>query len=140
MTHVEAVLLDTDVFSLLFIARKAQDSRIAGWRQRLGGGRVLIAFQTRAEILEGALERGWGGRRVTSTRHTLDQTPTVRPDDEVIDAYATLTAICRQNGHALRDGRHAGDRWIAACAIAKGLPLLSGDGIYRGAPNLDLLN
>lgn len=140
MTYVDAVLLDTDVFSLLFVARDAQDSRIAGWRERLGGRRVLIAFQTRAEILEGALERSWGERRMANTRRTLDHTPTVPPDDEVIDAYATLTAACRKNGHALQDGRHVADRWIAACAIAKGLPLLSGDDMYRNAPNLDLLN
>lgn len=140
MTHVDTVLLDTDVFSLLFLAKNSKEPRSAGWRERLGGRRVLIAFQTRAEILEGALERSWGERRMANTRDALDQTPTIPPDDEVIDAYATLTATCRQNGHPLQDGRHVADRWIAACAIAKRLPLLSGDGIYLNAPNLDLLD
>jgi predicted nucleic acid-binding protein len=65
----------------------------------------------------------------------LDRTPTIHSDDEVVDAYA-LTAACRRTGHALHDKVHTGDRWIAACAIAKQFDLLAGDTIYRGAPNL----
>lgn len=42
-------------------------------------------------------------------------------------------------GHALHAKDHTGDRWIAATAIRWGLPLLSGDGIYRRAPGLNLL-
>lgn len=140
MTRVPATILDTDVFSLLFVTRNAQDTRVGAWREALRGQRVLIAFQTRAEILEGAVERGWGRTRVQATRRALDETPTIRPDDAVIDAYADLSAACRRAGHALRDGRHTADRWIAACAIANDLPLLSGDAIYQKAPKLTLLN
>lgn len=67
---------------------------------------------------------------------TLDHTPTIGCDREVIDAYATLVAECRRLGHGLHDKIHAGDRWIAACVIAKRVDLLAGDQIYRGAPNL----
>ncbi|MEK8069657.1 PIN domain-containing protein [Rhodococcoides navarretei] len=56
-----------------------------------------------------------------------------------MDAYASLTAACRRVGHALHDKIHTGDRWIAACAISKEVPLLSLDGIYAGAPDLALL-
>lgn len=58
----------------------------------------------------------------------------------MIDAYAALFAECRRLGHALNGKAHIGDRWIAACAIAKCLPLLAGYGIYLSAPNLDLVN
>jgi predicted nucleic acid-binding protein len=57
----------------------------------------------------------------------------------VIDAFATLTAGCRGNGHALAQKVHTGDRWVAASATAHGLPLLSGDRIYRGVPGLALV-
>jgi len=33
-----------------------------------------------------------------------------------------------------------GDAWVAATAIAYDLPLLAGDGIFRGAPGLRLLD
>ncbi len=59
-------------------------------------------------------------------------------DDEVIEAYAELTAVCRQTGHALQHKINTGDRWVASCAIAKDLPLLAGDAIYLNAPNLSL--
>ena len=105
----------------------------------LTGRRVLISFQTRSELLGGALVNQWGSRRLNDLRDILDQTPTIRADNEVIDAHAQLLAECRRTGHALHAKEHTGDRWIAACAIAKSAGLLAGDGIYQGAPNLTLL-
>jgi len=57
-------------------------------------------------------------------------------DADVIDAYATLTAQCRSRGQALHKKEHTSDRWIAACAVAKGLELIAGDGIYADAPGV----
>lgn len=70
------------------------------------------------------------------TLRTLDRTPTIYPDSDVVEAYAGLVAACQRIGHALHDKSHTGDRWIAACAIAKRLDLVSGDSIYDGAPEL----
>lgn len=61
-------------------------------------------------------------------------------DMEVLDAFVNLTVGCRAVGHALHAKDHTGDRWIAACAIAKDLPLLSGDAIYEDAPLLEQLD
>ncbi|WP_448073837.1 hypothetical protein [Georgenia yuyongxinii] len=69
----------------------------------------------------------------------VDQTPTIRADNQVIDAHAALFAECRQAGHALHAKEHTGGRWVAACAIAKSADLLAGDGIYQGAPGVRLL-
>ncbi len=140
MSALQATLVDTDAFGLLFVRRGSSDPRIASWRELLTGRQVLISFQTRAELLAGATADGWGDRRTTELRTILDRTPTIGVDDEVIDAHAALYAECRRVGHALHDKAHTGDRWIAACAIAKALPLLAGDGIYLRAPNLDLVN
>jgi predicted nucleic acid-binding protein len=136
----QAALVDTDAFSLLFVRRGSSDQRIAGWRDLLTGRQVLISFQTRAELLSGAIADGWGERRVSKLRAILDLTPTIGVDDEVIDAHAALFAECRRVGHALHAKVHTGDRWIAACAIAKALPLVAGDGIFVSAPNLYLMN
>ncbi|WP_373202513.1 PIN domain-containing protein [Mycobacterium marinum] len=129
-------MVDTDVFSLMYLRRAKSDSRVAGWREYLTGRRVLISFQTRAEVLAGARSAQWGERRMAETIEILDRTPTIRPDNEVVDAYAELAAECRRIGHGLQAREHTGDRWVAACAIAKRLDLLVGDAIYQGAPNL----
>lgn len=129
-------VVDTDVFSLLYVLPATDDPRIQRWRELLAGRRVFFAFHTRAEILAGAMHARWGAWRMAKVSNVLDRTPTIRSDDHVVDAYATLTATCRRVGHALHDKIHTGDRWIAACAIARQFELLAGDRIYRGAPNL----
>lgn len=140
MTAADAVLVDTDVYSRVYIRRRRADSVGGHLWDRLAGMRILISFQTRAEVLTGALQDGWGERRMVELRQRLEQTPTVGIDEAVIEAYATLTAACRTSGHALHQKVHAVDRWIAACAIAKRLPMLSGDAIFAGAPSLRLLS
>ncbi|GAB92490.1 hypothetical protein GORHZ_181_00070 [Gordonia rhizosphera NBRC 16068] len=80
-----------------------------------------------------------GDRRVSDARDRLDSIPTILADRDVIEEYAALTAACRLNGHALQDKIHTADRRVAACAIAKGLPLFSRDGIYADAPRLRLV-
>lgn len=46
------VLIDTDVFSRVFVVRllkrKADDAAVTEWREMLLGRRVVISFQTRA--------------------------------------------------------------------------------------------
>jgi predicted nucleic acid-binding protein len=137
-----AVLVDTDVFSILYIDPVKAANRglpVEQLRAQLAGLQVVIAFQTRAEVLAGAMVGNWGERKLTHTRAKLDSAPTISIDTGVVDAYASLTAACRHVGHALHDKIHTGDRWIAACAISKEVPLLSLDGIYAGAPDLALL-
>jgi predicted nucleic acid-binding protein len=136
VSQVAATVVDTDVFSLIYVRRADRDPRVDGWREYLTGRRVLISFQTRAEVLAGARSAQWGERKMDKTIEILDCTPTIRPDDEVVDAYAELASECRRLGHGLHGREHTGDRWVAACAIAKRLELLAGDTIYRGAPNL----
>lgn len=136
------VLIDTDVFSALYVAPEQAEKRglpVAEWRDLLAGKHVFISFQTRAEVLAGLRVSNWGERRLTAARMKLDTAHTVGVDEQVIDAFAGLTAECRRTGHGLHHKIHTGDRWVAATAMAKGLPLLAGDRIYRAAPGLTLL-
>lgn len=139
MSMLRAAVVDTDVFSHLYVVRNSVDRRVPRWRELLTGRRVVISFQTRSEVLAGALANGWGDRRLARLSEILHQTPTIRVDDEVIVAHATLLAECRRAGHPLQAKDHTGDRWVAACAIAKGVDLLAGDTIYEGAPGVRLL-
>lgn len=142
---LRAALLDTDVFSALYVTPREivvkQQYPVQAWETALVGHRTLIAFQTRAELLSGALSAGWGEKRLGSLRSRLDVTPTIDEDHDVIEAYARLSAEARAAGHPLGAlSQHVGDRWVAACAIAKGLPLLTGNvRHFAGAPRLDLI-
>jgi len=143
VTSTTPVLVDTDVFGSVYVTpgRAIQNGLpVADWRRSLEGVRVFITFQTRAEILAGALMSNWGPHRVSALRELLDRTPTIGADQSVVDAYARLRADCRSAGHALHDKLHNADRWNAASAIAKGLPLFSHDGIYADAPGLTLFS
>ncbi len=136
------VVIDTDVYSALYTDPERAGRRglpVTAWLEALAGDRVLISFQTRAEVLAGLRAGSWGDNRRQTALEKLDAAPTIPADRDVIDSYAELTSLCRRAGHALHDKIHTADRWVAACAIAKGLPLLSGDGIYRDAPSLLLL-
>lgn len=133
-------VVDTDVYTLVFVRKDSPDPRVPGWRQQLIGRRVVATFQTRAELLALAARNTWGESRARELRAQLDRTATIGVDESVIDAYATLVAECRRVGHALQQKQHTADRWIAACAIAKDVELLAGDGIFAGTPGLRLVD
>jgi len=64
-------------------------------------------------------------------------------DDTLIGpmpASGLLRAACRVAGHPLHDKAHAGDLWIAASAVAYGLPLVTDDGIFAGVPGLQVIS
>lgn len=133
-------LLDTDVWSGLFArSRRSEDPRAEIWRGILAGWGVLIATQTRAEVIAGLSINDVGAVRRERILAQLAGTSTVPVTEDVIVAFANLTAACKRAGHGLYAKDHTGDRWIAATAIAIGVPLLSGDGIYRDAPGLSIL-
>ena len=75
--------MDTDIFSALYIDPDRAAKRglpIDAWRAQLTGARVLISFQTRAEVIAGTQIGNWGERRVSSARDRLDSVPTVPAD------------------------------------------------------------
>ena len=69
----------------------------------------------------------------------LAQLTVLQPDDQMVLIFAQPRANCARAGHALGDKLHDGDRWIAAAAIRLGLPLVSHDGVFDGAPGLQLI-
>lgn len=134
------VVLDTDVFSLLYVRTKVDiDDRLRAWRADLAGATVVIATQTRAEILFGAALVGWGAARMQRVNRLLDATPTAPVTEEVVQAYIELRVACQRAGHALAAKIHGGDLWIAATAIAIDAALLSVDRIYDDAPGLTVM-
>lgn len=134
------VVLDTDVWSHLFVRHRGTSEQENRWRELLLGRTVCISAQTRAELLAWPLIRDWGVSRRRSFEQQLDSTATIPFDDLVIRSFANLTARARAEGHAIGQKIHVADRWVAASASAHSLPLLAVDGIYRGVPGLELLS
>jgi predicted nucleic acid-binding protein len=68
----------------------------------------------------------------------LQEALTLQPlpiDERVSDAWAELTVALRDTGRKLATN----DGWIAATAIAHGLPLVTQDRDYDGVPGLDVV-
>lgn len=144
MPGEQAVVLDTNVYSALYVTPEATARRkgypLEEWRSALRGYRILIGFQTRAELIIGARSAKWGAPRMKALAVRLGSTPTIQLDRDVLDSYVTLTVEARALGTGIGQKEHTADRWIAACAIAKSVPLLSKDGIFTGAPALSLFS
>ncbi len=137
----EAVVLDTDVWSLLFVSSRGADlPQAMSWREALRGRIVTVSAQTQSEVLYGALIRHWGPDRLDQLRRRLAEFPSLPVTGDVVDAHARLRADCQQQGHALAQKVLVGDAWIAATAISYDFPLAAIDGIYRGAPLLRLIS
>ncbi len=103
------------------------------------GRPVVIAAQTRGELLFGAHLNGWGIDRIAQYRTLLDNFTVLHPTPAVVEEWAVLRAECSRLGHPLQAKPNMGDAWIAATARAFRLPLLSADQVFRGVPNLELL-
>jgi predicted nucleic acid-binding protein len=129
------IVIDTDVFS----ADRVPGSRLVERYAPLITGRLaFISFQTAAELPYGGIRRGWGQPRMLRMEAKIERVEVVHSGPELVAVYAQLRADCLAAGHALGQKEHTADRWIAATAIRLGIPLVSNDGIFRGAPGVEL--
>jgi predicted nucleic acid-binding protein len=85
----------------------------------------LLSFVTVGELLRGALSASWGEARRTDLQTRIDAMTVLPYDEQVIGAYARCTVEAVRLGHPLGQAVHSNDAWIAATAIAHGVPLLS---------------
>lgn len=131
-----AVLLDTDAFSFLHRGGPAAEP----FRSAVEHHVPLLSFVTVGELLRGALQRGWGESKRTQLQVRIDAMTVVPYDEVVVSAYAEVTAWAVANGHPLGQAVHSNDAWIAATAIAHGVPLVTGNRRhFVGCPRLTVL-
>src|SRR6478609_6983263 len=140
--HTNLVVLDTNIWSQLYsAARQHVDAPL--WRKAMVGMEVVIAQQTRAEVLYGLRFSTLSVIKKAKIVAQLDATPTIPIDENVIQSWVDLRANCRLRRpapHALQDAKaHGGDQWIGATAMSLGAPVMSVDKIFRGVPGLRLL-
>jgi len=99
----------------------------------------LLPFVVVAEMRFGARIANWGPRRTAALEHLITRTETAPPLPEAIAAYVDLRNWCVRNGHGLGAKDHEADRWVAATALAAGIPLATDDGIFENVEGLELL-
>ncbi len=130
---MNAVLLDTDVFSFVF----KQDSRVAPYVPHLTARQLCLSFQTVAELRYWAEIRRWGSLRRDNLEATLSRYVILPYDDEMSRHWAAITAQCRRAGRPIE----CSDAWIAATAIRHDLPLLTHNAAdYQGVASLRLVS
>jgi predicted nucleic acid-binding protein len=135
MAEAGPVVVDTMVFSWSLAATPVGHL----YAPHLQGRPLILAVQTVAELRALALINGWGDARRAALDERIARLRVAGVDEELANTYARLKADCRQQGHALGDKLHDGDRWIAATAVRYDIPLVSHDGIFRNTPGLDLV-
>jgi predicted nucleic acid-binding protein len=129
------IVIDTDVVS----ADLVPGSRLAErYTSFVTDGAAFISFQTFAELRYGAIRRGWGHARTLRLEAKVQRVEVVHSHPSSLRSTPQLRVDCEAAGHALGQKPHTGDRWIAAIAIRLGIPAVSNDGIFRGAPGLEL--
>lgn len=136
-----AVLVDTNVISRALLPSRVsgKSATAAEWREVLLGRSIVMAVQTRVELLSWPGMSGWGPARQGALESWVAAVPTVDVTAEVQAAYVDLTVTAKRAGHAIQDRAHVADRWIAATALAARLPLASDDGIFAGIEGLELV-
>lgn len=130
------VVVDTNVFGADLLRRGAPLAKL--YRPLLEGRAFVLSFQTVAELRFGAQRQGWGSRRLAGLEERLARAEVVWAGPELLAAYVALRVRCDSVGHGLAQPHHDADRWIAATAIRLGIPLVSHDRVFKGAPGLIL--
>lgn len=133
----QPVVVDTNVFGAPLVHRHA--SLVGLYAPHLVGRVVVLAAQTVAELRFGALLARWGSTRQSDLERRISRARVAPVDDGLAWEVARLRVACRRAGHALADDHHAADLWIAATAVRYRLALVAHDGVFRGAPGLELV-
>lgn len=128
---VEAVLVDTDVFSYLMNGT----GYAALYRPHVEGKLIAVSFVTVGELYFGAKRKNWGEARIADLKDRLRIVTIVPYDERVCLVYAEIKAACEAKGKTVADN----DLWIAACAIRHSIPLVSNNfKHFNGIPGLVL--
>jgi len=128
---IEAVLVDTDVYSYLMNGT----GYAAVYKPHVQGKLIAVSFITVGELYFGAARKNWGAERVQDLKDRLRSVTIVPFDDGVCRTYADIKSATQSKGKKVADN----DLWIAACAIRHGIPLVSNNfKHFDGIPGLVL--
>jgi len=129
---MDAILLDTDVFSFFF----KKDTRRQLYADDTKNRRLCLSFQTYAELKLWTIQRHWKAQRIEGLQKVLKQYVIVPFDFVVADRWAEITAHRRSIGYPI----DCGDCWVAAVAMRHAIPLLTHNkDHFRDIPGLTVI-
>ena len=130
---MDAVLLDTDVFSYLI---KDGDTRADLYRPHVKGKTIALSFVTVGELYVWTIKRQWAAKRVADLEERLKAAVIVPYDLELCKEYARVK--CSLDSQRNVPGN---DLWIATCAIRHSIPLVTHNRKhFDGIPRLILIS
>ena len=130
---MDAVLLDTDVFSYLM---KPRDTRAEVYQPHVKGKTVAISFITVGELYFGAEKRKWSGKTLRNLEERLKAVVIVPYDIELCRTYGKVR-VSLPAGLVVAPN----DLWIAACAIRHSIKLVTNNRKhFERIPNLILIS
>jgi tRNA(fMet)-specific endonuclease VapC len=133
---VKYVVVDTDVFSLLF---RGQDVDV--YSRHLDGAVPVLSFVSVGELHYGAAYACWGERKQLALEEAIRRYVIAPYDEEMARLWGTLKAQAVKAGHALGHNAQANDLWVCATAIYHDAPLLTANRRhFEDFPGLSLLN
>jgi len=131
---MDAVLLDTDVFSYL---SKEGDTRAELYRPHVKGKTIALSFITVGELYVWTVKRKWSPKRIAALEQRLKAAVIVPYDLELCKDYGRLKAGLLTAGKVIPTN----DLWIATCAIRHSIPLVTHNRKdFDGIPGLRVIS
>jgi len=130
------VLLDTSVASLLHPKKKNSELR-EKYAPHMRGQTLALSFQSVAELWSWAEANGWGEKARQGLDAFIRRFLVIPYDFELAQVWAQVMETSKREGRRFE----AGDCWIAATAVHRGIPLLvhDNDFVDRSIPNLKVI-
>ena len=101
------------------------------------GSELVISFMTMAEMRQGALDANWGPRRLEVLESYLADFSVLHSDSLLCSRWAAVRNESARKGRQMSSA----DAWIAATAVALGIPLVTHNpGDYAGVDGLTVLS
>lgn len=129
----KAVLIDTNIVSYMF----NKNSLAERYEIHLKNKNLVVAAQSIAELRFGAYRRNWGTKRLDILESFIGRYVPIYPNDAVCTVWAKVRAETEGKGRHIS----LSDAWIAATALAFGIPLVTHNRKdFDFIPNLDLIS
>jgi predicted nucleic acid-binding protein len=130
---MDAVLLDTDVFSFLI---RQSDTHAELYRPHVRGKTIALSFVTVGELYVWTTKKHWTPERIAVLEQRIRAAVIVPYDLELCKEYSRVKT-------SLPAGKTvaANDLWIATCAIRHSIPLITHNRKhFEGIPRLELIS
>lgn len=133
---MDAVLLDTDVFSFLMKGGE----RAKRYAPHVQGKTISISFITVGELYAGAFKANWTQERLESLEERIRSAVVIPYDGEISKIYGKLKSRLKTPSGSDRVVG-SNDLWIASCAVRHSLKLITNNRKhFEDIPDLDIVS